>query len=150
MPASSAPLVSVVIALQAFVWYRAGAWLEIAALLGTVGLGISLGLPLVRRFLRPSVYDMDLVREKISRVAYRAELRVAVFAPAGETQAAVKDQLDRVAPKLSQCLLARADPERAKSGLLQVGANQRADVRLVLDDHDQRAHNGHRRSRESA
>ena len=36
--------------------------------------------------LRPPVYDMDLVREKVTRVAYRAELRLAVFAPSTTRQ----------------------------------------------------------------
>jgi len=50
------------------------------------------------------------------------------------------DELDRVAAQLHQRLLPGADPQHAVPIALQVRAYERADVRLVLDDHDGDAH----------
>src|SRR5439155_12239159 len=70
------------VALQSLLWIRAGEWLQLTGVVATVLVALRLGLPRLRRLLRAPVYDMELVREKVTRVAYRAELRLAVFAPA--------------------------------------------------------------------
>ena len=98
-----------VIGLQSYLWLQAGQWLQLFGL-GT-GLVISAfgGLPLLRRLLRPPVYDMDLVREKVTRVAYRAELRLALYAPTTQSQATINAQLDRVAAAYRRYNLAAAN-----------------------------------------
>jgi len=63
---------------------------------GSVG-GLFVGLRVLQRACRRTVYDMDLVHEKVTRIAYRAELRLAVYAPASAPRAMLKAQLDRVA-----------------------------------------------------
>src|SRR5205814_1832940 len=63
----------VALALQVYQWYRAGQWLALVGLLATVGVALGFGLPLARKLLARPIYDMELVREKVSRVAYRYE-----------------------------------------------------------------------------
>jgi hypothetical protein len=82
--------------LQSFAWLRAGQWLPLLGLGLAAVLGLVVGVPRARRVLQKPVYDMDLVREKVSRVAFRAELRLAVYAPPGVANSALKAQLDRV------------------------------------------------------
>ncbi|MDQ6671154.1 MAG: DUF87 domain-containing protein [Chloroflexota bacterium] len=86
-----------VMALQCYVWLRAGQWLQLFGMGAASVFGLVVGLPFLRRVCRRTVYDMDLVREKITRMAYRAELRLAVFAPAEAAPSTVRAQLDRVA-----------------------------------------------------
>ncbi len=86
-----------VIALQCYVWLRAGLWLQLFGMGAASLFGLGVGLPLLRRVCRRTVYDMDLVREKVTRPAYRAELRLAVFAPAAVPPTALRAQLERVA-----------------------------------------------------
>ena len=50
-----------------------------------------------------------------------------------------------MAAQLGQRVLAGAHPQHAVAGALQVGAHERADVGLVLDDHDRRRPWRHRR-----
>src|SRR6266851_196810 len=87
MPLATLGFVSVLllvaaVTLQSFMWIRAGEWLQLTGLATTLVVVLGLGLPRLRRLLRAPVYDMELVREKVTRFAYRAELRLAVFAPA--------------------------------------------------------------------
>jgi hypothetical protein len=75
-------LLAGVCALQGYRWYLAGRWqwlalLGAAAMLGTAGLVV-----LARHLARRRVHDPTLVREKVRRPAFRAELRLAVFASA--------------------------------------------------------------------
>ena len=93
-------------ALQAALWYGAGEWGALALL----GAGAALLLPAViwlalRRGRRP-VYDPRLVQEKISRIAYGVDLRLAVFAPAAVEPAAVAARLQRMAAAYRQFNLA--------------------------------------------
>jgi Helicase HerA, central domain len=108
-------LAMAVIGLQSYVWLLAGQWLQLFGLAAASALGLVVGLPLVRRLLRPAVYDMELVREKVTRVAYRAELRLAVFAPASEAASGVRAQLDRVSAAYRRYNLAAANGFVARS-----------------------------------
>ena len=94
------------LAFQGYQWYGAGQWLNLALL----GSGVGAGLPglvwLGRRLDRRPVYDMRLVQEKVSRIAYVAQLRLAVFAPAEAPAAEVEAKLDRLAAAYRQFSLA--------------------------------------------
>jgi hypothetical protein len=94
------------VALQAALWYDAEDWGRLALL----GAALAVLLPVLAwlawRLARPPVYDPRLVQEKISRIAYRADLRLAVFAPAGVDPAAVAARLRRMAAAYRQFNLA--------------------------------------------
>jgi uncharacterized protein DUF87 len=96
-------------ALQGFAWLRGGQWLQLGGLAIALVVGLAFGLPALRRWCRPPVYDMDLVREKVTRVAYRAELRLAVYAPETATQIDLAAQLDRLAAAFRRYNLAAAN-----------------------------------------
>ncbi|HZU05152.1 MAG TPA: hypothetical protein VFB73_04205, partial [Chloroflexota bacterium] len=91
---------------QAAQWYAASAWLP----LGLLVLGSIVGAPsvvwLARRLLRPPVYDPRLVQEKVSRIAFRTQLRLAVFAPREVPALEVEGRLQRVAVAYRQFNLA--------------------------------------------
>src|SRR5262249_50801403 len=90
---------------------------QFGMLLGTSVL-ISSGLILIlRRLLRTSVYDMELVREKVTRIACRAELRLVIYAPAQTRRQEVRAQLERVAAAYRRYNLAAAN------GLIPHAAN---------------------------
>src|SRR5712692_9100147 len=99
---------AIAIALQGLSWVRGGQWLPLGGLAIASVVGLAVGLPALRRWCRPPVYDMDLVREKVTRVAYRAELRLAVYAPAAATQNELTAQLDRLAAAFRRYNLAAA------------------------------------------
>jgi Helicase HerA, central domain len=72
----------------------------------------------LRRLARPRLYDMELVREKTTRSAYYAEVRLIVFAPAGAEGRTVREQVDRLAAVYRRFNLAAANgfvPHRVKS-----------------------------------
>lgn len=91
---------------QAHEWYSSGDWLE----LGLLGVGTSVGLPglvwLLAKLNRRAVYDPRLVQEKVSRIAYLAQLRLAVFAPREAPAGEVRTRLDRLAAAYRQFSLA--------------------------------------------
>jgi hypothetical protein len=67
--------------------------------------------------------------------------------PVDTRQADVEhDQLDRVAPELDERVLAGSDPQCLVALAAKVCANEPADVRLILDDHHERAPRDNRRS----
>lgn len=82
--------------LQAYSWYQAAQWFELLAAALCTPFVAAGGLRIWRR-LRPPVYDMLLVRDKVSRIGYYAELRLAVFAPADVSERALESQLARCA-----------------------------------------------------
>jgi hypothetical protein len=83
--------------LQAYEWYREAQWLPLTCLaLGASG-AVGGGVPLARRLLSRPIYDMDLVREKVSRVAYFCELRLSLFAPARVAPSELRARLERFA-----------------------------------------------------
>jgi hypothetical protein len=92
--------------LQAYAWYADGDWPRLV-LLALAAAGAAAGLFWVRRRLgaRP-VYDARLVQEKLSRPAYLAEARLAVFAPAAAPRAGVEARLGRLAAAYRQFDLA--------------------------------------------
>jgi hypothetical protein len=91
---------------QAYQWYSAGQWPSLFLLaLGLVG-GVPALIWLARRLLHRRLYDMRLVQEKISRIAYQTQLRLAVFAPASTPVAAVQQRLERLATAYRQFNLA--------------------------------------------
>ncbi|HEV7662381.1 MAG TPA: type IV secretory system conjugative DNA transfer family protein, partial [Chloroflexota bacterium] len=97
------------LALQSYFWARAGAWLQVAALGVGACVTAALGVWIARRLFRPTLYDMDLVRDKVARIAYRAELRLTVFAPVDAEPSAVAAQLDRLAAAYRRYNLASAN-----------------------------------------
>ncbi len=93
-------------ALQGYHWYAAGDWLRLACLGALCSAGLA-GLGwLAHRLARRPVYDPRLVQEKISPVAYQADLRLAVFAPTGAVSDAVAARLWRMAASYRQFNLA--------------------------------------------
>jgi hypothetical protein len=116
-------------ALQSYAWLQAGQWLHLLGLGAGSVLGVFIGFPLLWRTFRSPVYDMDLVREKVSRVAYRAELRLAVYAPATTPEAAIRAQLDRVAAAYRRYNLAAANGFVSRP-LNQARGELRAPLRL--------------------
>ena len=102
-------LVIAALGLQAYLWLRAGLLLQVWSL--AIGAGILAGgvLVLVRWLSRPTLYDMELVREKLTRIAYRAEVRLLVFAPAATPAASARAELDRLAVAYRRYNLAAAN-----------------------------------------
>ncbi|MCC6177446.1 MAG: TraM recognition domain-containing protein [Chloroflexi bacterium] len=94
------------LAYQGYQWYSAGQWLQLALLAAGIGVGVPAALLLVRRLLKRTIYDMRLVQEKVSRIAYRTEIRLAVFAPANTPPPAMDERLDRLARAYRQFNLA--------------------------------------------
>jgi hypothetical protein len=91
---------------QAYRWFRLGDWSHIGLLI----LGLLVGVPvlvwLARHLRRRPIYDMRLVQEKISRIAYRAEIRLSVIAPASEPRSEVEERLQRLSAAYRQFNLA--------------------------------------------
>lgn len=90
-------LVAGATALQAYRWYLDEEWLS----LGLLGVGAVAGLAglvlLLRRLNRQEVHDPRLVREKLDGVAFLAQPRLALFAPAEADPRLVAARLERVA-----------------------------------------------------
>jgi hypothetical protein len=85
-----------VVGLQAYVLAQTQRWHELALLLFAAA-GVILGaLWLARRLLRPALYDMELVREKVTRIASRAEIRLLVYAPESTSPRKLRSQLERL------------------------------------------------------
>ncbi len=91
----SALLGVVAAVLQGLVWLRGEQWLQLGGLVVALLVGLAVGLPALRRWAQPAVYDIDLVREKVTRVAYRCELRLAVFAPSSHPRVRAKPSSPR-------------------------------------------------------
>ena len=87
---------------QVYRWYLAAQWLNLGLLLVGLGVGVPALLWFVGHLPRRQVYDPQLVREKVSRPAYLAQLRLAVFAPDGAPKAALREQLARLAAAYHQ------------------------------------------------
>ena len=94
------------LAFQGYQWYLARDWLH----LGLLGGGLLAGVPgllwLARRLGGRAIYDVKLVQEKVSRIAYQAQLRLAVFAPASAPRAEVEARLERLVAAYRQYSLA--------------------------------------------
>lgn len=92
-------MVVVLIALQAYRWYRSGDLLHLGLLVaGTLLALVVLARVLVARLRDGTpVPDRQQVQEKLRRAAYATQIRLAVIAPAAESPAAVQSQLLQVA-----------------------------------------------------
>jgi hypothetical protein len=99
-------LVAGVLALQAYQWFSAGDWPPLAMLVGGGAVGIPGLAWAFRRLTRKPIYDMRLVQEKIARVAFSAQIRLAIFAPADAAAAQVQTRLGRLAAAYHQFSLA--------------------------------------------
>src|SRR5262245_13626658 len=84
------------IGLEAQELYRTSNWLGVTGIACASPAGLA-GLAILRKLFGRPVYDMELVREKVSRVAYRCELRLSMFAPHTAPQREVAARLERFA-----------------------------------------------------
>ncbi|MCC6178483.1 MAG: hypothetical protein IT305_24520 [Chloroflexi bacterium] len=94
------------LAFQGYQWFQGGQWLNLALLVGGIAVGAPASVLLARRLLQKTVYDMRMVQEKISRIAFAAEIRLAVFAPDSEPETAVAARRDRLVAAYRQFNLA--------------------------------------------
>ncbi len=94
------------LAFQAYHWYLARDWLHLGLLAGGVLVGVPGLFWLARRLGQKAIYDVRLVQEKVSRIAYRAQLRLAVFAPKEAPRAEVEARLERLVAAYRQYNLA--------------------------------------------
>lgn len=74
-------LLAATLGFQGYQWYLARDWFHLSGLIGGLAPAVPCLFWLIRRLGRRQVYDMRLVQEKVSRIAYVTELRLAVFAP---------------------------------------------------------------------
>src|SRR6266545_2782882 len=100
--------------LQAYDWYQRGQWFGLLGLALTP-MVVVLGVVAVRRVLRPTLYDMELVGEKVSRLAFRCELRLSVIAPGTADAQAVQRRLDRLSAAFRHYNLAAGNGFRVRS-----------------------------------
>ena len=89
-------LAAVVVLPRLWALYLAHGWVAVAALGVPMAIGAGWLYALWLRLQDHPLYDLELVKDKLSRPAARAELRLAVFAPAAETTAEVQSVLDQL------------------------------------------------------
>ena len=111
---------------QGYQWYLDADWLRLGLLTGGLPLGGSGAVAGIRHLTRQRIYDMQLVKDKVSRIAYTAEVRQAVFAPMDVEAALVEEQLRRVAAAYRQFNLAAGNGFVARRL-----RRDRADLRLL-------------------
>jgi hypothetical protein len=102
-------LLTLVACVQGALLARAEQWpalvlLACACVGGLIGL-----LWLARHVLRPNLYDMELVREKVTRIACRAEVRLTLYAPSEAPSRSVNSHLARLATAYRRFNLAAAN-----------------------------------------
>ena len=86
------------IALKAYEWVQAGeAWKAVLLGLGVTAGLIAAGWVKARFFKRPPVYDPNLIREKVSRIAFDAEVQVIAVLPAARRRERASELLGPVA-----------------------------------------------------
>jgi hypothetical protein len=103
---------------QAYSLFRVGLWLQLCALILAAFGGVAVAVLLFRYVNRTKLYDMDLVREKVTRIACRAEVHLLVFGPTDAPRAALERQLDRLAAAYRRFNLAAANgfvPRRVRA-----------------------------------
>ena len=89
--------IGALIALKAYQWVQAGeTWKAVLMGLGVVAGLIAAGWVKARFFKRPPVHDPLLIREKVSRIAFDAEVQVTAVLPAATGQERAADLLEPV------------------------------------------------------
>jgi hypothetical protein len=86
-------LMAVVAVPRLWALYLTRGWLSVALLAVPVAVGIGGLYALWLRLSQRALYDVELVKEKLTRPAVRAELRLAIFAPANVGLAEVQARL---------------------------------------------------------
>ncbi|MFN8472192.1 MAG: hypothetical protein U0822_08390 [Anaerolineae bacterium] len=99
-------LAVVAVGLQAYDWYLDHHWLPLALLGLTLVVAIPALVWLVRRLRHKPVSDTNLIREKIKRPAYVAEVRLAIFAPSDVPRPQLEARLTQIAAAYKQFNLA--------------------------------------------
>jgi hypothetical protein len=102
-------LVVLLAGVQAYLLARAEQWTALVFLACACFGGLTGLLALVRRVLRPKLYDMELVREKVTRIACRAEVRLTLYAPVDAPSRQVNSQLARLVSAYRRFNLAAAN-----------------------------------------
>jgi hypothetical protein len=113
------------LAFQAHRWYQTGDILHLAELIGAVLLGLTGLVWLLTRRRGKPIYDMRLVQDKVSRMAYHAQLRLAIFAPEDVPSRQVEERLRRLAAGYRQFNLA------AGNGLVTRSVRRHRDLRQL-------------------
>lgn len=75
-------MLAIAAGVQAWGWWQDGDWLRVSLLGGGGLMALVVGLAILRPLRDKAMYDPRLVQEKVSRLAYHAELRLAIIAPA--------------------------------------------------------------------
>lgn len=107
-------LVGGALVMQGYQWYAAGEWLELSFLAGSLLMGAPGLICWGHRLVKRPIYDMRLVQEKVSRIAYRSEIRLAVFAPADVPVTEVEAHVKRLATAYRQFNLASGNGLRPR------------------------------------
>jgi len=81
---------------QLWALYLAGGWLPLVLLATPVALGMGALYALWMRVSTRPLYDVELVKEKLSRPAARTELRLVVFAPDTVPPSEVESRLEHL------------------------------------------------------
>lgn len=119
-------LVAGVLAFQGDQWLQAGDWRDLGLLIGSLGAGVPGLIWVLRRLGNRPVYDRRFIQEKVSRIAYRSQLRLSLFAPGEVPSEEVAARLDQIAAAYRQFNLA------AGNGLVPVRVDSRGrDSRLL-------------------
>lgn len=93
-------------AFQGYQWYAAGDWARLALVACAVLVGAPGAIWLLKRLANRPIYDVELVQEKVSRIAYVSQVRLAVFAPIEAPRQDIDARLDRLAAAYRQFNLA--------------------------------------------
>jgi hypothetical protein len=93
---AAAFLAAVVVLPQLWAVYLTHGWLPLALLAVPVAIGLGAAHVLWIRLSERPLYDLDLVKEKLSRPVARAELRLAVFAPDAVPVSEVRARLEHL------------------------------------------------------
>jgi hypothetical protein len=122
-------LMAGILGIQAYHWYELGDWFH----LGLLTLGLLIGVPalvwLARHLTRPPIYDMRLVQEKVSRIAYLAQIRLSVIAPSSVPNYMVEERLRRLSAAYRQFNLASGNGLVPRSLRLESGKTQTLGLR---------------------